>query len=71
MRLTTRKIEVLDFITEFIRKNQYSPTVREIGAGLYMSSPATVFTHITDLETLGYITQVKGKNRTIKVVKKY
>ena len=47
--LTKKQAEVLTFIKKYIVKYGYPPSVREICAGLNLSSPATVHTHLTVL----------------------
>ena len=53
--LTNRQEEILDTIKKYIAKNGYPPTVREIGALLNLSSPATTHFHLNRLEKKGYI----------------
>lgn len=64
-KLTNKQIIILDFIKKYTAKNGYSPTIREICEGVHLSSPATVFVHIKNLETKGYITSTNNKFRTI------
>ena len=66
--LTRKQEEVLVFIKKYIVKNGYPPSVREICAGLGLSSPATVHTHLTGLELKGAISKTKSKFRTIEVM---
>lgn len=66
--LTKRQGDVLTFIKEFMVKKGYPPTVREIGEGLGLSSPATTFTHLSELENKGYIRKGSNKNRTIELL---
>ena len=66
--LTKRQQDVLNFIKEFIVTKGYPPTVREIGAALGLSSPATTFTHLEQLETKGYIRKDNSKNRAIELL---
>lgn len=66
-RLTKKQEEVLIYIKKYIVKYGYPPSVREICAGLGLSSPATVHTHLTQLEIKGAISKTKSKFRTIEV----
>src|SRR5574344_1328147 len=66
-RLTKKQKEVLTFIKKYIVEYGFPPSVREICAGLGLSSPATVHTHLTQLELKGAITKTKSKFRTIEV----
>lgn len=66
--LTKKQTEVLDFIKKYTAKNGYSPTIREICKGVGLSSPATVFVHVKNLEKNGYITSTNSKFRTINLL---
>lgn len=68
--LTKRQEEVLTYIKEFIVKKGYPPTVREIGESLGLSSPATIHSHVTQLEEKGYIRKNGSKNRAIELLVK-
>ena len=66
--LTKRQSEVLDFIKNFIVSHGYPPTIREIGTALGLSSPATTYTHLSQLEKKGYIKKLDSKNRAIELL---
>jgi repressor LexA len=68
--LTKRQDEVLNYIKEYIVSNGYPPTVREIGEALGLSSPATIHSHLQNLEEKGYIRKNDFKNRAIEVLVK-
>jgi SOS-response transcriptional repressor LexA len=68
--LSKRQKVVLEFIDTFITKNNYAPSNREIGVGVYLSSPSTVQHHLDELKRKGYITWRKGEIRTIQLLKK-
>ncbi len=61
--LTKKQKEVLSFIEKFFEKNNHPPTFREIGEGLGISSPATIWQHITNLREKGYL-KSKGKKKS-------
>lgn len=67
-KITKKQEEVLTFIKIYIVKYGYPPSVREICAGLGLSSPATVHTHLTQLEIKGAIKKTASKFRTIEVI---
>lgn len=67
-KLTKKQTEVLQFIKKYVVKYGYAPTVREICNGLGLSSPATVHSHLAQLQNKGMITKGKGKFRTIEVL---
>jgi repressor LexA len=65
--LTERQETILSFIREYINENGYPPTVREIGKGAGLHSPATVHRHLANLESLGLFTRDPSKPRTIEM----
>lgn len=67
-KLTKKQTEVLQFIKNYVVKYGYAPTVREICSGLNLSSPATVHSHLAQLQKKGMITKGVGKFRTIEVL---
>ena len=66
--LTKRQAEILDFIKKFIAKNGYSPSFREIGEGMDISSSATIHSHLNNLVEKGWIKKGNYKFRTIEIV---
>lgn len=66
--LTKRQSEVLNFVKEFMVSHGYPPTVREICNSLGLSSPATVHSHLAQLESKGYIKKNSNKNRAIELL---
>ena len=67
-KLTKRQNDTLNIIKKFIAENGCSPTIREIATNLNLSSPATIHTHIKELENKGYIRKKNNKNRTIELL---
>jgi repressor LexA len=68
MALTKRQREIYDFIAEFVRSNGYSPSFEEIGAGLGLSSLATVHKHINNLEAKKLLRRDYNRSRSIDVL---
>lgn len=66
-KLTARQAEVLDFITR--NACMYGPTVREIAAGIGVSSPNGVVCHLKVLERKGLIRRRPKVSRGIEVLK--
>jgi repressor LexA len=56
---------VLEFIRAFRRRHGYSPSVREIGEALGISSTSVVSYHIGQLERSGMLQREAGKSRTL------
>src|SRR5215510_2747756 len=64
--LTQRQQAILDFITQYVGRNGFPPSIREIGGhfGIY---PATVQDHISALERKGYLQKKRFQSRTLSV----
>src|SRR5260370_9249770 len=68
MALTKRQREIYDFISQFVAKNGYSPSLEEIGEGMGLSSLATVHKHLTNLERKGMLKREYNRSRPIDVL---
>ena len=66
--LTKRQNDVLNFLKKYIAEHGYPPTIREICDGVKLSSPATVFVHIKNLEKNGYVKSSNNKFRTLELL---
>jgi repressor LexA len=70
MELQSKQKEILQVIEEAVRAQGYPPTVREIGAAVGLSSPASVQGHLGTLESLGYIRRGSSKRRALELVRR-
>jgi repressor LexA len=68
MSVTRRQKEVLDFISNFVQRNGYSPSFEEIARGLSLKSLATVHKHITNLQKKGLLQRDHNRSRSIDVL---
>jgi repressor LexA len=68
MALTKRQRQVYDFIASFVARLGYSPSFEEIGAGLGLSSLATVHKHICNLEEKGLLRRDFNRSRSIDLL---
>jgi len=68
MALTKRQRQVYDYIAEFVQKHGYSPSFEEIGAGMGLSSMATVHKHITNLEKKGLLRRDYNRSRSLDIL---
>src|SRR5271154_2896684 len=68
MAITRRQRELYDFISEFVQKNQYSPSFDEIREGMGLNSLATVHKHISNLEKKGLLTRDYNRSRSIDLL---
>ncbi len=66
--LYRKQRQILDFISQYIQKNGYSPTLQEIADAMNLSSLATVFEHLQALEKKNVIKRFEGSVRGIEVV---
>ena len=67
-QITKRQKDVLDYIKKYSAEHGYPPAIREICKGVGLSSPATVFVHMKNLEQQGYIKTTSNKFRTIEIL---
>lgn len=66
--LTKKQEETLTFIKKYMVSHGFPPSVREICAGMGLSSPATAHTHLKELEAKGFIRKQNSKFRTIELL---
>ena len=64
-RPSDNRERILAFIQDYIRKNGYSPSVREIGDGVGLKSTSSVHYQLSQLQRAGLLTADSGKNRTV------
>ena len=67
--LYPRERQLLDFITQFIQRYGYAPTLREIGDAMGMASMATVHEHVDKLRQKGFIKKLDGTARGLEVIR--
>jgi len=68
MAVTRRQKEVLDFISNFVERQGYSPSFEEIARGLQLNSLATVHKHINNLQNKGLLQRSHNRSRSIDVL---
>lgn len=68
-QLTQRQQEVLGFLTGFIEKNSYPPTVRETAKAFSISIKGA-YDHIKALEKKGVIKLQENRSRALEIVSK-
>lgn len=67
-QLTEKQKKVLGWIRESVNLTGQAPTVRELQLKLGCAAPMGVVSHLSALETKGYIRKIDGKARGIVVV---
>ena len=66
--LYKRQRQIVDFISQYIQKNGYSPTLKEIAEALGVSSLATIHEHLQALQRKKIIKKHEGTVRGIELV---
>jgi repressor LexA len=67
MKLTKRQKEILDFLSEFIEHNGYSPSMEEIAGHFHFASLNAVFKHLEALESRGHLHRDANRARSIQL----
>jgi repressor LexA len=67
-KLSERQRDILDFLSDFITRNGYPPSVREIGEAVGLSSSSTVHSHLNALENRGFIRRDPSSARALTVI---
>jgi repressor LexA len=67
-KLSERQKDILAFLSDFIMKNGYPPSVREIGEAVGLSSSSTVHSHLNALENRGFIRRDPSSARALTVI---
>ena len=67
MKVTKRQKEILDFVTQFIDENGYSPSMEEIAGHFHFASLNAVFKHLEALESRGYLHRDSNRARSIQL----
>lgn len=65
--LTTAQQELYDWLVEYIREHQHSPSIRQMMRAMGLKSPAPIQSRLEHLKNKGYIEWSEGKARTIRV----
>ncbi len=66
--LYKRQRQIVDFLAQYIQRNGFSPTLREIADALGVSSLATVHEHLQALERKHVIRRHEGSARGIELI---
>lgn len=66
--LTDAQQELYDWLVEYIRDNQHSPSIRQMMKAMGLKSPAPIQSRLDHLRNKGYIDWTEGKARTIRLL---
>ena len=67
VKLTKKQKQIVDFITDFLKSNNYSPSYREIMTGLGLTSVSAVAEHVDNLIAKGVLKKTPGAARSLEV----
>ena len=67
--LTEAQQELYDWLAEYIRHHQHSPSIRQMMQAMNLRSPAPIQSRVEHLRAKGYIGWTEGKARTIRVLR--
>ena len=68
IKLTKKQLAVLNYLEDFTEENGYSPSYREIQAGLGLSSVSAVAEHIDNLVAKGVLKKVPSAARSLEIL---
>ncbi len=68
LKMTKKQKLLIEFLSGFMAENDYSPSYREIAAGMGLKSVASVAEHIDNLVAIGALRRVPGEPRSLEVV---
>jgi repressor LexA len=68
-KLTEAQEELYQWLIEYIRAHQHSPSIRQMMQAMNLESPAPIQSRLEHLRTKGYIEWNEGKARTIRVLR--
>lgn len=63
-----RQRDILEFVSQYMQKYGYAPTLPEICDGVGVHSPATVHEHLQNLAVKGVIKKIEGVRRGIEII---
>lgn len=66
--LYKRQRQIVEFISQYIQKNGYSPTLQDIADAIHVSSLATIHEHLQALVKKGVIRKYEGAVRGIELL---
>ncbi len=66
--LTAAQQELFDWLAEYIRQHQHSPSIRQMMQAMKLKSPAPIQSRLEHLRAKRYIEWTEGKARTIRIL---
>ncbi len=66
--LTDAQQELYDWLVDYIREHQHSPSIRQMMRAMGLKSPAPIQSRLDHLRKKGYIDWSEGQARTIRIL---
>ncbi len=66
--LTTLERRILEYLVEYLRRNTYQPSIREIGRRFNIKSTKTVSEHLQSLADKGWIERDPSRSRGVRLL---
>ncbi len=66
--LTDAQYELYEWIKNYLREFQHSPSIRQMMNAMCLKSPAPIQSRLRHLQEKGYISWQEGKARTLKII---
>ena len=66
--LTNAQNELYEWIKDYVKQFQHSPSIRQMMNGMGLKSPAPIQSRLKHLQEKGYISWQEGRARTLKIV---
>ena len=67
-QLTDAQNELFEWIRDYIRDFQHSPSIRQMMEGMGLKSPAPIQSRLKHLQDKGYISWQEGRARTLQLI---
>lgn len=67
-KITKKQKLIIDFINEFTKEHDFSPSYREIMSGVGLSSVSAVAEHVENLVEKGVLKKVPGAARSLEIL---
>ncbi len=69
LTLTEVQQQLYDWLIQYIKENQHSPSIRQMMRAMGLRSPAPIQSRLEHLRTKGYIDWTEGRARTLRILK--
>lgn len=67
--MSKRQLQIYEYIKGYIKKHQYSPTIKEITDAVDLKSTSTTHGHIERMRKQGYIDFINMRSRTLQILR--